>query len=847
MAPLVKLLGVLTLACFTLACAQPPPPPAPLPGTAFAPEPGAAPASAGQPAAPAPSLDPWPRSIQAANATLLVYQPQVESWQGNQLKFRAAVGATPSGASNPTYGVIWGSASTEVDRGRRQVSLFRMQLTRASFPTLPDRGAGYLGALRSQLASAAQTISLDRLAASLAASGSHAAGHVAVQNAPPQILISNTPAVSIPIDGNPVLRPLPPTAFQRVINTRACMLLESSSGTYFMHLYDGWLQASGPLGPWAQATDAPLGIDDVANRLVAQHTCDPLSGGSTQPPPSLANGVPTVYVTTTPAELIVFNGPPDFQPIGATPLLWANNTRADVIVDSDDNRTYALLSGRWYRAPSLSGPWSYVASASLPAAFRSIPAGSAAGVVLPAVAGTPQAREAVIENSIPQTASVPLSGGPTFAASYDGPPRFQAIPGSSLQYIENTGTPVIRVDADSWYALVAGIWFVAPAPQGPWSVAASVPAAIYTIPPSSPLYYVTYVQIYGGTETVVYEGYTPGYMGTVVSPDDVVVYGTGYDYDPWIGETWYAPPETWGVMAQPVYNPAVGYTYGFALGLATASMVALWASPVYYDIYYHGYPCCGSATVNVYGHYGYTSISGTQKWYANSSGTYGVKGSGSYENYRTGTTGSYNTNRSYNPYTGQRNASIDRSYDRTNGTTGNVSRDASYNYQTGKGSYDSSRETTTASGATVDHDVSASTGEGVQRSTTVDTASGQTYSHDSGYDDGQRYAGSDGNVYKSDGAGGWQSSGSNGWSNASGDNSWANREQQGRSASDQNFGGFQNGGFADRGQGGGSGGFEGGGDRFGGAGGGFGGGGFGGGGGGFGGRFGGGGFGGGRR
>ena len=58
---------------------------------------------------------------------------------------------------------------------------------------------------------------------------------------------------------------------------------------------------------------------------------------------------------------------------------------------------------------------------------------------------------------------------------------------------------MIRVDANSWYALVAGIWFVASTPQGPWSVAPSVPAAIYTIPPSSPLYYVTYVQIYGGT------------------------------------------------------------------------------------------------------------------------------------------------------------------------------------------------------------------------------------------------------------------------------------------------------------------------------------------------------------
>ena len=41
------------------------------------------------------------------------------------------------------------------------------------------------------------------------------------------------------------------------------------------------------------------------------------------------------------------------------------------------------------------------------------------------------------------------------------------------------------------------MWFVAATPQGPWLVASAVPAAIYTIPPTSPLYYVTYVRIYG--------------------------------------------------------------------------------------------------------------------------------------------------------------------------------------------------------------------------------------------------------------------------------------------------------------------------------------------------------------
>ena len=48
--------------------------------------------------------DPWPRQLQLADAAVLVYQPQVESWQGNQLAFRCAVAATPSGSSSGSSG-----------------------------------------------------------------------------------------------------------------------------------------------------------------------------------------------------------------------------------------------------------------------------------------------------------------------------------------------------------------------------------------------------------------------------------------------------------------------------------------------------------------------------------------------------------------------------------------------------------------------------------------------------------------------------------------------------------------------------------------------------------------------
>jgi hypothetical protein len=216
-----------------------------------------------------------------------------------------------------------------------------------------------------------------------------------------------------------------------------------------------------------------------------------------------------------------------------------------------------------------------------------------------------------------------------------------------------------------------------------------VPAAIYTIPPSSPIYYVTYVRIYEATPQYVYVGYTPGYLGVVVSPYGTVVYGTGYVYSPWVGTVWYPPPYTYTVAATPVYNPYVGFTFGFALGLATAAWTEpYWGGAYYHPAYWGGYPCCASASANVYGHWGATTYSGTRSWYAGG-GVAGTTASGSYYNARTGTSGSYNAGRQFNAYTGNATRGYDRTMSGAAGGSGNVSA-SNYNVYSGQRSTGSS-------------------------------------------------------------------------------------------------------------------------------------------------------------
>ena len=666
-----------------------------------------APAAAAAPAAPAATpasqlpADPWPRVVDLTNGQVLVYQPQVNKWDGNQIDFRAALAIKVTGAKDETFGVIFATARTQVDKVARTVVFENMQISKIDFPTLPNRGAAYAPELQKEFAAKIRTISLDRLQSSLAVAGIKPPT-VAVQNNPPQVLVSYSPAILVPIDGAPVIKPVPSDSrFNRVINTRALILQHGLVPRFFIHVYDGWLMSSSITGPWEQPFLPPPGIDSIAQSLAKAGVVDLLDGGpKANPKPSLANGVPTIYTSQVPTELIVFKGQPDFVPIVGTQLLWASNTTSDILINTANNNYYALLAGRWFTSSGINGPWTFVANNALPPDFARIPPHSLAGAVLPTVAGTPQAEEAIIENSIPQTATVPLKNGPKFTPEFDGPPQYAPIAGTPLTYVTNSHSPVIQVAPNAFYAVTAGVWFTAPQLTGPWTIATSVPPVIYTIPASSPIHYVTYVRIYEATPQVVYVGYTPGYLGTVVAPYGTVVYGTGYYYTPWIGTYWYAPPYTYGIAATPIYNPYVGYTWGFAMGLATAAwMEPWWGGAYYYPGYWGGYGCCATASANVYGHWGATTWSGTRSWYAGG-GVAGTTASGNYYNSRTGTSGSYAAGKQYNAWTGNATRGYDRTMNGAAGGSGNVARASNYNVYSGQRSTASSVSGTGAGGST---------------------------------------------------------------------------------------------------------------------------------------------------
>ncbi len=267
-------------------------------------------------------------------------------------------------------------------------------------------------------------------------------------------------------------------------------------------------------------------------------------------------------------------------------------------MDINSQEYYALLAGRWYKSGSFDQyDWVFVNPDALPEYFANIDTESEMGSVRSSVPNTQEAREAVLETQIPQTAEIDRKSAKV-EVTYDGNPQFERIQGTEMAYATNTDKSVILID-NRYYAVDNAVWFVSNNATGPWEVCVSVPDDVQSIPPEYPVYNVKYVYVYDYTPEVVYVGYTPGYVYSY-SYRGTVVYGTGYYYKPWYRSYYYPRPVTYGYGVH--YNPYTGW--GFSVGVSYGWIgYSYHRSPYYYTSwwgpagysygyrhgYYHGY------------------------------------------------------------------------------------------------------------------------------------------------------------------------------------------------------------------------------------------------------------------
>ncbi len=546
------------------------------------------------------------------------------------------------------------------------------------------------------------------------------------QPAPP-IFYSQSPAILVIFEGAPGFAPVVSGSnLFFAVNTNWPVFQDKGSSTYFMLDGSSWLQAPTVKGPWQVAGPLPASINQLPRNSEWADVTQNIPGKP-------LSAAPMVFVSDSAAELILVTGQPQLKAIPGTALSWVTNSESDLFLYQPSQQWYYLVSGRWFSGPDSQRAVVY-ATTSLPADFQKIPASNPRAAVLASVPGTPQAQQAVAMAQMPHKADVNIATT-TVNVTYGGPPQFTPIPGTTMQYATNTTYQVIQADG-LYYTCYQAVWFVSQSPNGPWAVATVVPQVIYTIPPTSPMYNVTYVQIYSSTPTTVVYGYTSGYNGAYVSAAGVVMLGVGIAL---IATAPYYPP---GFGYPVYYHPPYCYSsYGYHAGY----------NP-YTGAYYHG--------TSAYGPYGGYSYGAS---YNPSTGTY-ARGASVTNAY-----GTTSAEHAYNPYTGA-NAATEQ-HSGANGSWGQSV--ASKNGETAYSShasnaYGSAGQVSTSSGG---HAAGVTTANGT-------STAGKTSS-------GDQYASHDGTVYKNTGTG-WQSNSGSGWNNAQKPAS-ASVDQQARSSAASSF------------------------------------------------------------
>ncbi|PWT72449.1 MAG: hypothetical protein C5B59_15740 [Bacteroidetes bacterium] len=693
----------------------------------------------------------WPRQVTQNGNTLTYYQPQLDSWQDyKELKARAAISLVPKGGKE-VLGVADFDCQTLVDKDTRLVYLRSINIPAVRFPSLsPDSAKMMENLFRQLIPMESQPISLDRIMADLQQDKKDEKG-VQLKNDPPPIFYSNSPAILLMVEGDSVLAPIEKLDVEFVVNCNWDLFRDKKKKDYYLLTNNGWMTAKQLKGPWSPTQSLPKDM----SKLPSGQNFDDVKKFVPPPPPS--GTVPHVFFTSVPGELVLLKAAPIYSPIKGTNLLYITNTDNDLFVDNSTKTFYVLLSGRWFSSKSLSGPWEY-AGDKLPKDFSKIPDSSPKAHVLASVPGTVEASDAVMLAQIPQTAIVNKAEAEAkVKVTYDGDPKFSSIENTSLQYATNTQDKIIK-DGDLYYLCFQGVWFMSTSPNGPWKTCDSVPKEIYSIPPSSPVYNVTYVTQTNATATTVESSSTAGYFGMFVigmAFGAAIAYGTGWYHPPYMyfGPMYPYPiyrPWPCAYGAGVVYNP---WTGGFAGGRVA------------------------------YGPYG---AARTSAWYNPATGRYGRSatvqtpwgGRSAASAYNPWTGGYANTRQGHNAY-GQWGSSV-------------ASRGNQW-VQTG--------HVTTAAGTTAGY--RTSTGQaGIVHSgaagTTVRTNNGNVY------------AGHDGNVYKKDAGGGWSQYNNNGnWNKVNNNTASQQRldgTEQARNRGQQQSQRFQN---FQRGGGGRGGGFRG--------------------------------------
>ncbi len=525
----------------------------------------------------------WPKEIVKKKVTVTLYQPQYDAFKNNVLEGRMALSVRQKD-KDLIFGALWFKARLATDLEQRTAIIERIAIEKIYFPGVEDttKIEQLSGILTEEIESWDVVMSLDRLTASLKEIEDLKSLSENLNNNPPDIYFRTKPSVLVSIDGEAKLKEVEGAGFEYVVNT-PFFIVKDSKGKYYIKGGKFWYVSGNVSSGYKHTEKVPSDIEKFAKDNLPEEELDSISQSITE--------APDLIVVTKPSELVTTDGEPDYASIEETTLLYVTNSEEDIIMDINSQNHYVLIAGRWYYSKSLNdGDWKFAEPENLPEDFPKIPEDSDMADVRASIPGTPEAQDALLEQNIPQTATVDRKTAKV-EVQWDGDPKFEKIEGTDVSVAKNTDKTVLLIKK-KYYCVDDAIWFVADKPTGPWIVSDVRPDEVDQIPPESEAYNVKYVYIYESTPEVVYVGYLPGYNYSYVY-GGCIVYGTGYYYQPWYGYYYYPRPVTFGFGVH--WNPWTGwgFSFGFSYGWVGWGFHpyrrAYWGPRGYHAGYRHGY------------------------------------------------------------------------------------------------------------------------------------------------------------------------------------------------------------------------------------------------------------------
>ena len=304
---------------------------------------------------------------------MIVYEPQIASWANQkQLVAFAAASYQAKGAAATAKPAL-GTIKLEADTACRSTNGSSISPTcgspKSNFSTLPKEQLHEVVAeITKAIPEEDRVIALDRVLAFVDKSAIVPKDVPGLKADPPVIFFSQTPAVLVNFDGDPIWSPIEKNDLKFAVNTNWDVFEHEPTKTFYLRHNESWLKTTDLKGAWTAAGKLPAELRGASGGRELQGSqkprclesrCRPISGRRCTSA-SCRRSSSCCAARRLPARQ------------RAKELLWVSNTESDVFRLGKTGPVYYLVTGRWFSAPDFKGPWTF-ATPKLPEDFKRIP------------------------------------------------------------------------------------------------------------------------------------------------------------------------------------------------------------------------------------------------------------------------------------------------------------------------------------------------------------------------------------------------------------------------------------------------------------------------------------------